>query len=49
MTTAPDTPRSRYPGPSLTLCKVCMVAAGFWSPTDPVCPACAAVLREAGE
>lgn len=47
MTTEP--PSRRYPGPALTLCRVCLVAAGFWEASDPVCPRCAAVLSEAGE
>lgn len=39
----------RYPGPILTLCRSCLVAAGFWPASDPLCPSCAAVAREAGE
>lgn len=47
--TTPDIPTRRYPGAAITLCRSCMVAAGYWSPDDPLCPTCAAIAREAGE
>jgi hypothetical protein len=47
--TSDDTPAARFPGPVLILCRVCELAAGFWSPSDPLCPRCWAVLNEAGE
>jgi hypothetical protein len=39
--TTDDTRRPRPVGPALTLCRVCLVAAGFWNPADPLCPRCA--------
>lgn len=35
--------------PAPTLCRGCQVAAGFWPASDPLCPTCVAVAREAGE